>query len=150
MLEARRVRVWAAYCSGGAALVHTLAINEHLVEWWGYGFFFIFASLAQGFYTIVLLLQPWTRFPATSEKAAQAAYEVGILGNLFLIVLYLVTRTVGIPGVGPGAGRVEPWSVPGILAKALEAALVLCLLYLRRHPEPTPPVAEPAPEARAA
>jgi hypothetical protein len=127
---------WAVLLSIGAGLMHGLNVREHLAEWWGYGFFFLFAAAGQFVYGLILIVQPWnydeTGGRRDGGRYARAFYRAGILGNGFLIVLYLVTRTVGIPWLGPAAGRTEPFTAIGLLTKLLEAALVVSLEILAR------------------
>lgn len=136
--ESTRLCRFAAGLSILASFVHGLNVQEHLVEWWGYGVFFLFAASAQLLYGLVLLVGPW-RYDETGglrdgDGYGRPFYLAGVLMNLGLIALYAWTRTVGIPVLGPGAGEVEPVSVPGILTKVAEALLVICLVRLLRRP----------------
>ncbi|HEX2178320.1 MAG TPA: hypothetical protein VHL54_02205 [Actinomycetota bacterium] len=119
-----------------AGLMHGLNVQEHLAEWWGYGFFFLFAAAAQFLYGLVLIVQPWNYDQTGGRRDgggyARAFYRAGIVGNCFLILLYLVTRTVGIPWLGPAAGETEPFTTLGILTKVLEGCLVVSLSVLTR------------------
>ena len=74
----------AAALSLFAALIHLWVMPEHFTEWWGYGLFFLVAAVAQVVYVPLLL-----RWPNRSVLL------VGIAGNLAIVVLYLLTRTVG-------------------------------------------------------
>jgi hypothetical protein len=69
-------------------------IPEHFEEWWGYGLFFLIVTIAQALYAVILLRWP-----------GQGLLLAGIAGNSAIILLYLLTRTVGIPFFGPGRGR---------------------------------------------
>lgn len=125
---------WAVLLSIGAGLMHGLNVREHLAEWWGYGFFFLFAAAAQFVYGLVLIVQPWnydqTGGRRDGGRYARSFYRAGIAVNVLLIVLYVVTRTVGIPWLGPAAGETEPITAIGVLTKILEAALVASLWVL--------------------
>ncbi len=107
----------AAAFSLSAALIHLWVIPEHFEEWWGYGTFFLISAAAQGAYAAALL--HWPRRPLLL---------LGIGGNVSIIVLYLLTRTVGIPFFGPHAGEVEGVGVTDVCATASELALVVVLL----------------------
>ena len=100
-----------------AALIHLWVIPEHFEEWWGYGAFFLVSAVAQGAYSAALLR--WPRRPLLL---------LGIGGNVSIIVLYLLTRTVGIPFFGPHAGEVEGVGVADLFATTSELALVVVLL----------------------
>jgi uncharacterized membrane protein len=110
-----------------------LLVESHFQEWWGYGVFFLFASIAQMFYAVLLLLVPWrTANPATAPQVERAMLWAGVIGNAFLIVLYVITRTVGIPFFGPAAGTPEAWSAAGVVDKVVELALIVMLVRLLR------------------
>ncbi|HEV8043664.1 MAG TPA: hypothetical protein VGP38_00660, partial [Rubrobacter sp.] len=72
-----------------AALTHLWAMPEHFEEWWGYGIFFLVAAVAQGFYGLALLRRP-----------GQPLLVLGVGLNLAVVVLYVVTRTIGVPFFG--------------------------------------------------
>lgn len=120
-----------------AGLIHGLNVQEHLAEWWGYGFFFLFAAAGQFVYGLILIVQPWN-YDETGGRRDGARYARrfflgGIAVNGFLIVLYLVTRTVGIPFLGPSAGQTEPFTILGLATKLIEASLVAALITLVRR-----------------
>lgn len=101
---------------------------EHFAEWWGYGVFFLLAALAQAVLAVLLVWWP-----------ARPVLLVGILGNLFIMSLYVVTRTIGIPLVGPSAGEVEGVGLIDAASKVTEGFLVLLLTSLwlgRQHGAP--------------
>jgi len=123
MIEAARIPVPSKtiiYAAAGfslvAAIVHLWATPEHFEEWWGYGAFFLVSAVAQAAYAAVLLSRP-------SQKLLVA----GIAGNSAIVLLYLVTRTLGIPLFGPEAGVVDEVGAIDVLATASEAALVVGL-----------------------
>jgi hypothetical protein len=99
-----------------AALIHLGVITEHFEEWWGYGAFFLISAVTQGVYSAALLR--WPRRPLLL---------LGIGGNVSIIVLYLLTRTVGIPYFGPHVGEVEGVGVADLFATTAELALVIML-----------------------
>ncbi len=117
-MEDRRFEVRAAAgLSFGAALVHVWAMPEHLGEWWGYGLFFLLVAAAQGFYGVAVLR--WPRPPL---------FLIGAVGNLGVVGLYVLTRTVGVPFFGPHAGVVERGGALGLTATAMEVVLVAVLV----------------------
>jgi hypothetical protein len=112
-------------------LIHLGASPGHFAEWWGYGLFFLAAAAAQAVYGLLL----WTQgiegyggWPAWRRRV----YWAGIVGNLLLVGVWLVTRTVGVP-VGPGAGEVEPFGVLDLSSKAVELATAAVLASLLRR-----------------
>jgi hypothetical protein len=115
-----------------AAALHAGLVEEHMDEWWGYGSFFITASLAQGLYGLVLLALP--RQPPWEASQWHTfrlrLFSAGVIGNLAVIALYALTRSVGIPLLGPAAGEVEPVEAFGLATKAVELLTVGGLLVL--------------------
>ncbi|MBA2442076.1 MAG: hypothetical protein H0V53_06675 [Rubrobacter sp.] len=109
----------AAALSLVAALAHLWAAPEHFAEWWGYGSFFLAAALAQGIYGVLALR--WPRQPL---------FLLGIGGNLAIVLLYVVTRTAGIPFLGPHAGEVEAAGMLDMAATVAEVALIFLLVTL--------------------
>jgi hypothetical protein len=107
----------AAAFSLSAALIHLWVIPEHFEEWWGYGGFFLVSAVAQGAYSAALLRRP-----------RRPLLLLGIGGNVSIIVLYLLTRTVGVPFFGPHAGEVEGVGFADLFATTAELALVVALL----------------------
>ncbi|MEY2403746.1 MAG: hypothetical protein QOD38_1297, partial [Acidimicrobiaceae bacterium] len=85
----------AMVLSAGAAVVHVAVCPEHVREAALYGAFFAAAASAQLGWAAGALLKRWAWLPV-----------VGLVGNVAMIGLWAVTRTVGVP-LGPGAGEVE-------------------------------------------
>jgi hypothetical protein len=106
----------AAALSLLAALIHLWVTPEHFEEWWGYGAFFLVAAAAQLLYAPIVLLWP-----------ARTVLLGGIAGNLAIVGLYLLTRTVGIPLFGPEAGEVEEFGFVDVCATASEVGIALAL-----------------------
>lgn len=119
---ARRSRtvLYAAALSLAAALIHLRVTPEHFEEWWGYGAFFLGTAVFQGAYGPALLRWPWP-----------SLFSLGIAANLGVVVLWLVTRTAGIPFFGPDAGEVEAVGALDPAATTAELVLILVLAGLR-------------------
>ena len=123
----------AVMLSAYAALLHNWVLPEHYREWWGYGLYFLVAAAAQGFGAGLLLFWPrrWVLL-------------LGILGNSAILVLYAITRTVGIPVFGPAAGQVEPVGPLDLATAAAELGLVIVLVQLvRKRPRARPTARSP-------
>ena len=118
----------AAALSIVAGYIHLVVAPEHFKEWWGYGIFFLTVAIAQAVYGVALLLRP-----------RRSLLAVGFIGNLLLIVLWVWTRTVGVPLIGPGAGEREAVASIDMVSKAVELALVLSLAALMRGQHPSAP-----------
>ncbi len=121
MESKRKTLYMAAALSVVAALSHLWAMPEHFGEWWGYGVFFLAAAVAQGLYGLALLRRP-----------GQPLLVLGVGFNLAVVVLYVVTRTVGVPFFGPHAGEVEGIGVIDLSAMMAELALIVALAALWR------------------
>jgi hypothetical protein len=117
-----RVLYAAAVPSLLAALIHLWVTPEHFEEWWGYGAFFLVAALAQALYAPLVVVWP-----------TRIVLLLGIGGNLTIVVLYLLTRTVGIPLFGPGAGEVEGVSFIDLCATTSEVGIAVALGALLRE-----------------
>ncbi|HSH82815.1 MAG TPA: hypothetical protein VLA19_30145 [Herpetosiphonaceae bacterium] len=111
----------AAALSLVAGLIHAWAMPGHYREWWGYGAFFLVVAVAQVFLSDALLYRPRRRL-----------FLAGVVGNLGVITLYFITRTVGIPFFGPHAGEVEEMGAIDLLSIVVELVLVITLVVLLR------------------
>jgi len=113
----------AVYAASGlslaAALVHLWATPGHLAEWWGYGAFFLAAALLQG--SLAALVLRWS--------GVYPLLGAGIAGNLGLVLVFVLTRTNGVP-VGPHAGEVEAAAPVDVAAMMAELGAVLALTVL--------------------
>lgn len=113
----------AAAFSLVAALIHLRVMPEHFEEWWGYGTFFLVCAVAQVLYVPVLLRWP-------DRKVLLS----GVVGNCAIVIMYVLTRTVGIPFFGPHAGDVEGIGFADVCATLSELgiAAVLGVLLLKK------------------
>ena len=132
----------ASILSMVTAGLHGGVTGAHFEEWFGYGLFFLLATLAQFLLGAFLLFRSWETRAALADPYPRVrteptpleplAYLAGAIGNALIALMYLVTRTVGIPYFGPEAGEVEAWDVFGVLTTVLEVMLVILLLHMRR------------------
>jgi MFS family permease len=106
----------AAALSLVAGFVHLWVAPEHFEEWWGYGAFFVVAAAAQVLYAPLLLRWP-----------SRAVLLAGIAGNIAIVGLYLLTRTTGIPLLGPKAGEVEGIGFADVCATTSELGIGVAL-----------------------
>lgn len=109
----------AATLSVAAAMIHAYMMPQHFGEWWGYGCFFLISALAQGAGAVALT--GWPR---------RSVVLVGVAGNLLILTVWALSRTVGTPLFGPGAGEVEPLGLLDALCAIVEALTVLLLAIL--------------------
>jgi hypothetical protein len=117
----------------GAAAVHFVVMPDHFEESALYGAFFLVAAIVQLGYSALLLARP-----------SRTLVAAGVAGNLAVILLWVVTRTISIP-LGPGAGTTEAFGGLDILASAFEALVVICgTVTLVHKPTATPRLRAPA------
>jgi hypothetical protein len=130
-LHASRVTVVglriAAALSLLAAAIHLGVVPEHFEEWWGYGTFFLVLAVVQGLYALGLLRRPPSR----------PYLLLGAAGNLAVASLWLVTRTTGIPLLGPHAGEIEVVGAPDLACTLAEVGIVAGLGALAMRGLPT-------------
>jgi hypothetical protein len=116
------LRLAVAVVSAGAAAIHFAVIDQHLVEYWLFGLFFVAVAVAQLGWVV-----------AVSSHPIRPVYIAGALGNALIAVTWLVSRTTGLP-LGPGAGEPEPVGIADVVSTAFELAVVVgTLLLLRGH-----------------
>ncbi len=116
--EGTRAIYAAAALSLVAALIHLWAAPEHFEEWWGYGAFFLISALTQGLLAVLVLRRPGSNLISLC----------GIAGSLAIVLIYIVTRTVGIPFFGPHAGEVEGPGLLGMFSVVAEMGLAIVLI----------------------
>lgn len=117
--ESQNIAVYAtAALSAAAALIHLWAVPGHLVEWWGYGAFFIAVALSQVLFGVALL-----------RWRSPAIFLAGIAGNLSVVLLYVMSRVAGMP-LGPHAGKLERAGALDMAATVSEVAVVVLLVGL--------------------
>jgi hypothetical protein len=115
----------AAALSGAAALIHVAVCPEHFEEGLVYGVFFAVSAGCQ---------LGWSGLVATRYTSRLA--PTGLLGNTAIVLLWAVTRTVGIP-LGPESGEVERVGVLDLLCAGCEIGVVaICVLAIRHHVDP--------------
>jgi len=107
----------AVVSTAAAAGVHAAVGPAHVREQTIVGVFFAVAALAQVGWSIAMV----GRRPLSLVRAGAAL-------NLGLIVLWLVTRTMGLPGILPGPERVGAWDLACVTWEAV--AVVACVRAL--------------------
>jgi len=119
------VMLVAAALSAVAALIHGLVCPEHFHEAFIYGVFFAVSTAGQ---------LAWSVLAVTRSDKWLA--PVGLAGNAACVLLWAVTRAIGIP-LGPEAGEVERIGVLDVIATTAEIGVVgLCALAIGHHVHP--------------
>lgn len=134
MPENKRLLYWAAGLSIFALVAHAIDAPDHLKEWWVYGTIFVIAASFQFFYGMALFLRPW-RYDETggirsdADYCGRPYYVMGIIPAALVIILYLITRTSGLPFLGPNAAAISvtPLSLIPVLE---DVPLIYCLAIL--------------------
>jgi hypothetical protein len=115
----------AAALSCTAAAVHVIVCPEHYREHTLYGVFFTVAAASQLGWAAWLLV----------SKGRRWLVGLGLAGNVAMVALWAVSRTVGLP-LGPEAGSVESIGKLDIIATTAEVGLVaVCVWMLVRRPQ---------------
>lgn len=109
----------------GAAFIHFGVAGEHFAEWWLYGVFFLVLAAGQVSWAVLC----W-------QSARRALLFAGAVVNVGVLVLWIITRTTGLP-FGPTPGIAEAVGVPDVLCAVLElvsVGLIIAVLVRSRRP----------------
>ena len=113
--DARPASSWQiglALTSFAAAAIHFAVTGDHFQEGVAFGLFFAALAWAQLLWAVGILLAP-----------SRLLLLAGLAGNLAVVVIWAVSRTVGLP-LGPEAGTAEPVGVADVAATILELLIV--------------------------
>lgn len=137
MRNSQRLLRWSAILSICALLGHAIDAPDHLTEWWGFSAYFVTAGAFQFFYGFGLLLRPWayddTGGPRSDpDRFGRPYYVLGLVLTASIVILYLITRTTGMPFFGPQA-RAERVTVLSLVPIAVDVPLIYCLAELLRR-----------------
>jgi len=117
----------ARYClaiaSAATAVIHFAVTGEHFAEYWLFGLFMLVVAWLQVLWAVAVIARP-----------ARWVLWCGAILNAGVIVIYIVTRTVG-DVLGPTPHAVEPLGFGDGLCTVLEAAVVAgcCWLLASRN-----------------
>lgn len=114
----RLMRVGMAALSAGAAAIHFAVVEEHFEEYLLFGVFFVAAGALQALWAFLILARP-----------SKGVYFTGLVGNAGIVVLWVVSRTTGLP-IGPEPGSPEAASILDLVATSYEALIAVGLLVL--------------------
>jgi hypothetical protein len=107
-----------ASAATGAAAIHYAVVAEHFDEWWGFGLFFVASAVAQLVWAAVVV-----------ASRSRFIIWVGVIGNAAIVVLWVVTRTVGTL-VGPELDTPEPIGLADSVATGFEITIVVAGTWL--------------------
>jgi hypothetical protein len=121
MVELHPLRFGLACASMSAAEIHFAVIEQHLSEYWLYGWFFVAVASAQLIWAALAVVCPF-----------RLMLLAGAVGNALVALAWIVTRTYGSL-VGPEATTKAMAGFGDIVSTILEAFLVLgCIVLLGR------------------
>jgi hypothetical protein len=101
----------ASVLSLAAAAIHFAVIGEHLEEYRLFGVFFACVAWLQALWAVGIVVRP-----------SRPMLFAGAAANLGLVVLWAVSRTVGLP-IGPEPWQPEAVSLVDLVSSAAEAAI---------------------------
>jgi hypothetical protein len=108
----------AVVSSAAAAGVHAALAPAHFRDVPAFGLFFMCAALAQISWSVAVAVKP-----------SRHLLVAGLCGNLGVLLLWLTTRTIGLPGLMPAPEPVGLWDVS---CGVWELAIVLSAGHLVR------------------
>ncbi len=125
---------WAAILAIASLLAHAVDAPDHLKEWWGYSTYFVVAGAFQFFYGFGLILKPWRydengALREDGDQHGRSFYMLGLVLSVSVVLLYIVTRTTGLPLPGAGVEKVTVLSLVPIIENL---PLIYCLEELWR------------------
>jgi hypothetical protein len=106
-------RILAGALAAVAGLIHVKAMADHAGHYWLFGVLFGAVACAQ----IALAMALW-RTPVSDRLLV-----AGAVATVGLIVVWLVSRTVGLP-IGPWAGEAEAFGVSDVIVTMTEVAFI--------------------------
>ena len=117
-------QVSLAALSMAAAAIHFAVMEEHFAEYVAFGVFFSVVAWLQAIWAVGVIVLPSRRL-----------LLAGLVGNTLVILVWLVSRTAGLP-IGPEAGTPEPAAFVDVLSTILEVGIVAgtASLLLRERP----------------
>ena len=122
----RELEIDAALLAIAAGLIHAVAAVSHFGQYWLFGVFFAVLAPAQIAWGALVY-----------RGAARSLLVAGAWGSAGVALLWLVTRTVGLP-IGPHAGAPEAVGPLDGLATLDEQVVVILVLALLRWPSLRP------------
>ena len=112
-------------CSAAASAIHASVCADHFREAVAFGMFFVVASVLQAAWALLAIQRPTRRL-----------LIAGAVGNTGVILLWIVTRTAGLP-FGPETWRPEAITTADAVATVAELVVVAGALLLALHPHGT-------------
>ena len=119
LVEVHPIVLGLAWASMSAALIHFAVIQQHLADYWVYGWFFVVVATGQLAWALLAVIRP-----------AKLLLVAGVVGNALVAVVWVVTRAYGSL-VGPEATDRAAVGFGDITSTLLQVAIVVgCLAAL--------------------
>jgi hypothetical protein len=119
LVEVHPIVLGLAWASMSAALIHLAVIEQHLADYWAYGWFFVAVATSQLAWALLAVIRP-----------AKLLLVAGVVGNALVAVVWVVTRAYGSL-VGPEATDRAAVGFGDITSTLLQVAIVVgCLAAL--------------------
>jgi hypothetical protein len=109
-----------AVLSVATAVIHFAVAGEHFLQYWLFGVFMLVVAWLQLMWAILAVVRP---------SLLRLALWSGVIFNAGVVVVYVVTRTVG-DVAGPTPNAVEPAGFGDLLCTVLEALVVAGCAWL--------------------
>jgi hypothetical protein len=113
LVEVHPVLLGLAWASMSAALIHFAVIQQHLADYWVYGWFFVVVATGQLAWALLAVLRP-----------TRPLLVAGAVGNALVAVAWVVTRAYGSL-VGPEATSRAAVGFGDVASTLLEVAIVV-------------------------
>ncbi len=113
LVEVHPILLGLAWASMSAALIHFAVIQQHLADYWAYGWFFVVVATGQLVWALAAVLRP-----------ARPLLVAGALGNGVVAVAWVVTRAYGSL-VGPEATTRAAVGFGDVASTLLEVAILV-------------------------
>jgi hypothetical protein len=111
----------AALLVFASSFIHSAEISAHWEQYWLYGVFFGVVTLLQALWSVMIY----------GDSLNRRYLLAGAVGNAALIVIWAITRTVGVP-IGPQNGP-EAVGAIDVLSKLDELAAVVLIAAVLAH-----------------
>jgi hypothetical protein len=120
--ERNRIIILVAGVSWAAAFVHGAVTSAHFAEYWLFGLFFA---------VLAMLQFGWGAWIYQEPRAGRL--WLGAIGNLLVVLLWILSRTVGLP-VGTDAWQPEAIGFVDLMATLDEVGIAVMAIGLLAGP----------------
>jgi hypothetical protein len=115
-----------------AGIIHILLIKEHMEESYIWGIGFLVMGVLQLAYAGIFMMLTKTSERWEKRRAVLAFfYSVGIIGNIFLVAIFIYARLF-VPPFSPEGVPVNEVEINGVLTVIIELFVTGLLIYLLR------------------